>query len=224
MYAQEIQGIATSSFTCSANGTCSGVGYAVQTLFMDLQKQVNRLGVAYGITRLDPVDGKLGPATLRAVTQLALNLSQKLGSNLDSALEDLLIETSGPTTSRDVALNADGIVAALKRDGVAAKPWSVLTAVKDFAAQIVATGGAAADAQIPPDTSMVFNPNQNTVPVATAAQAAATWATATAAQAQQAAYTALPKPGTIPWPVILGVGAVAVVGGVAAALFGKAKS
>lgn len=237
MHTYDISGVATSNFTCSGTGVCSGVNFTTQTLFMDLQKQVNRLGPQFGITRLDP-DGKLGSATLRAINSLVLSLSQKLGSNLDRSLEDLLIGQGDPdlqSTTKDLALNADSIVAALKRDGVAETPWSVLTAVRDFATQIIETGGAAADATVPPPAQVV-NPTAITVVAPSAPPPAGQWSTlpgiapagpvtAPASAASAAAALPVSKLPHVPlWLVAAGVGIVTVVGGATIALAGRKKS
>jgi hypothetical protein len=235
MHSYDIRGVATSNFYCSA-GVCSGIGYTTQLLFMDLQKQVNRLGLQFGITKLDP-DGRLGPATLRSINSLVLSLSQRLGSNLDRALEDLLIGQGDPdlqTTTKDLALNADTIVAALKRDGVAETPWSVLTAVKDFATQIIETGGAAADATVPPPATVV-NPTAISVVTPSSLPPAGQWSALpgnatvpamTAPPVATSAASALPVkqlPHVPTWMIAAGVGLVVVVGGAAAALSSRKK-
>lgn len=230
MYAHDIRGVATSSFVCSANGTCSGTTAKTQTQFMDLQKQINRVGISYGISKID-TDGRIGPTTLRVLVSLAGYLSQKLGSNLDRALEDLIIEYGEPTTTRDVASNADVITAALQRDGMGSSPWDVFASVKGVVQQILDAGGAAPTAVNP---AAVVNADTSTVPQASAASPVASWSpemTAAAiaslgpsstTPATTSAVSAISMPA--PWKIGVGIGVAAVLGGIVAAVAHKPRA
>lgn len=136
MQAHEL-GTAASTYACSA-GVCVGRTSATQRTFLDLQTQVNRLGVPFGLTRL-ATDGKLGPTTLRTLLQLVDRLQGQLGNErLDPALANLLITLDGqPTTVDEVAANAEAIVGALQRDGAIGGSWGILTTIRDMASQIV---------------------------------------------------------------------------------------
>lgn len=136
MQAHEL-GTAASTYACSA-GVCVGRTSATQRTFLDLQTQVNRLGVPFGLTRL-ATDGKLGPTTLRTLLQLVDRLQGQLGNErLDPALANLLITLDGqPTTVDEVAANAEAIVGALQRDGAIGGSWGILTTIRDMASQLV---------------------------------------------------------------------------------------
>jgi hypothetical protein len=211
-------GTITSSFVCGSSGTCVGSTQATQQAFIALQTQMNRVGGAYGITRVD-VDGKLGPRTLTAMMNLAAALGRKLGGNLDPAIEELIIETGTPVTTRDLAINAERLTAALQRGGTGAEAWSVLTSIRDVAQQIIATGAAAP--QLPPasagtpidpyGSSTVVQPAVATWPNTPAN----TWAYPPAAA--PAPHIILPRPPG--WMIAVGVGLVILLigGGVALA-------
>jgi hypothetical protein len=143
MQMQEL-GTAASTYACTA-GVCVGRTSATQRTFVDLQTQINRLGPGYGLTRL-ATDGKLGPTTLRTLLMLIDRLQGQLGNErLDPVLANLLITLDGqPTTVDEVAANADGIVAALQRDGAIGGSWGILTTIRGMASQIVSSGAAAA--------------------------------------------------------------------------------
>lgn len=222
MYATDTLGATTASFVCSANGTCQGQTRPTQQAFIALQTQINRVGVHYGITKVS-TDGKLGPLTLRAMVNLAHGLATKLGSNLDPAIEELIIELNDqPATTRDLALNAERLVAALERDGAQASTWSVLQTMRDVAQQVIATG--AATPQVPPlDNRGPIDPYQTTMspPILPTRDWYATTtstnaAAATAPPAPQAARAGVPG-----WAVAAGAGAVVVIGGLLAALAGR---
>lgn len=224
MYATDTLGATSASFVCSANGTCQGQTRATQQAFIALQTQINRVGVRYAITKVS-TDGKLGPLTLRAMVNLAHALASALGSNLDPAIEEIIIEVDDkPTTTRDLALNAERIATALERDGAKAGTWSVLESIRDVAQQIVANGAAAP--QVPPlDTRTPLDPYQTTAPESAPTRTPDWWA-ATVAATAAANQPAPPPPvaakaGVPGWAIAAGVGTVAVVGGLIAALAGK---
>lgn len=229
MYATDTLGATTSSFVCSANGTCQGTTQATQRAFIALQTQINRVGVNYGITKLS-TDGKLGPLTLRAALNLAAALGSRLGANLDPALDELLIEIDGQSTgTRDLALNAEAITAALVRDGQKPSTWSVLETMRDIAQGIVAQG--AASPELPPSSAGTpidpyGSPTVVQPPVTPGPQSPInTWTYPPPLMTQPSAANASP-PAPLPstktgWVVAGVIGAVAVVGGVIAAVAGR---
>ncbi len=229
MYAADTLGVATAAFVCTANGTCSGTTQAAQRAFIALQTQINRVGVSHGVTKLT-VDGKLGPATLRSMVNLATALAARLGSNLDPAIEEIVIEVEGrPTTTRDLALNAERITAALVRDGASEPQWSLVTTMRDIAAGLVRASAAGSQSTPTPVTApaspLPINPYPTTVSVGPSNTPPATgWIPPPAPPVVQqpphivdtsAVPGARPAP---PWWVIAAgaVGATVVVGGLAA--------
>lgn len=219
-------GLSASSFMCSStgpNGTCQGATQAVQRAFIDLQTEINRVGRAFGVTKI-ATDGKIGPKTVAAVITVADRLGDKLRGDLDRALSDLLIEVEGsPTTARDVAGNVGAITAALKRDGAAERPWSILTAAQTAVQTILDAGAAGNQPPVAPGT-----PAPNPVPATTSpwagyAPAPGALIDPYGAPAPPPAYTAAPG-----WPlwlkIALGVGAAAGVGGLTAALVSRGRS
>lgn len=135
-------GAPASNFVCNSTGTsgvCQGTTAATQQAFIALQTEVNRVGRSFGVTKI-ATDGKIGPKTMSALAMLADRLSAKLRGQLDPSLDVFLIEAEAgvaPTTPRDVALNAETITAALKRDGAIDAPWSVMTAAQSAIHQAV---------------------------------------------------------------------------------------
>lgn len=235
MYSHDVLGVATSSFTCGSTGVCVGTTRVTQELFHELQRQINRVGAKFGITRLT-VDGKLGQATLRSAVRLALELSNQLSTNLDRSLEELIIgmgDEGMAATTRDLALNADVLVAALKRDGVAEQPWSVLTTITETLTQIAANGAAAMNTPVP-NNGQVINPYPATTVTPPAPTTPAQWADVVATSAPAPAMppvatSAVPAidwtpPGLPGWMFAAGLGVVAVVGGTVAAVVGRRRS
>lgn len=210
-------GVPATSFMCSSTGptgTCQGTTSAVQRIFIELQTEVNRHARGFGITKI-ATDGKIGPKTLSALLMVVDRLGNAAGANLDKSLEALIIEVDdAPTTPRDVALNAEAITAALKRDGVAEQPWSVLTAAQGFINQIIDAGAAAthqppAPAPAPAPSPPVYAGGANYAAPAPPGQLIDPYAAAVILQ-----------PPTMPaWlKIALVVGAATGIGGLTAAL------
>jgi hypothetical protein len=143
MHAYNVLGAAASSFTCGSSGVCTGRTSTTQRAFIALQTEINRVGIGYGITKL-ATDGKIGPATLQSMVNLAKAIQRKLGANTDPIIEQVIFGfgDGAPTSTRDLALSAETITEALQRDGAAMQTWSVIQSIKDMAQQIIATGGA----------------------------------------------------------------------------------
>jgi hypothetical protein len=222
MHTYDALGATTASFVCGSSGTCTGSTRATQEAFIALQTQINRVGVSYGITKI-ATDGKIGPLTLRAMTNLARGLAAKLGGNLDPIVEELIIEDpTHPVTTADLAINAERLAAALQRDGTRAETWGPLNTIREIAQQIVAAGGAAP--QVPPISAGVpLDPYRSTTvpqPPATPYPATAPnlWAYVppTSGQSPAPYITALPR--LSPLWIAIGVGALALFGGVVAAV------
>lgn len=220
MHTFDALGAATSTFVCGSSGTCTGSTKATQEAFLALQTQINRVGVTYGITKLS-VDGKLGPKTLQAMTNLARALAANLGGNLDPAIEELVIETDVPVTTQTLALNAERLADALSRDGARASTWSVLTTIRDVAQQIVTQGAAAP--QLPPASGGTpIDPYTSPTvvqpaPVPPPVTAPNVWSYPPPVAPPASAMPALPDRRTPGWAIAAGIGFVAVIGGVVAA-------
>lgn len=207
MHAYDVLGAVASSFTCGSSGVCIGSTSATQRTFIELQTQINRVGVGYGISRI-ATDGKIGPATLTAMVNLAKAIHRKHGAATDPEIEQVIFGygDGAPTSTRDLALSAERITDALSRDGVRAQTWSVLQTIKDMAQQVVASGGVAPT--VPPiSTTTPVNPNTTTVVVPPTAQTptpTSTWV-----------YPpSVPSPSRFPvptWAIVL-AGAVLVAG------------
>lgn len=201
-------GAPASSFTCGATGVCIGQTLATQRAFIELQTQINRVGVSYGISRI-ATDGKIGPATLMAMTNLARAIHRKHGANTDPEIEQVIFGygDGAPTSTRDLALSAERIVDALSRDGVRAQTWSVLQTIKDMAQQVVTSGGVAPT--VPPiSTSTPVNPNTTTVAVSPTTQ------TPTPPTSTWVYPPTLPSPSRFPvpmWAIVI-AGALLVAG------------
>lgn len=215
-------GTAAPTYTCSA-GTCVGRTPTTQRAFLDLQTQVNRLGVAFGLTRL-AVDGRLGPVTLRTLLQLVDRLQGQLGNDrLDPVLANLLITLNDqPTTVDEVAANAEAIVAALQRDGAIGGSWSILTTIRDMANQIVSGGTTTAPPSETPSAPRaptpdggLINPYPQPLPPVTPTAPPPPATIPTQIVVSPPAYAPAPAayaPTGFPWRMV-GIIAGAVVGG-----------
>lgn len=145
MYTATSLGVASSGYRCSGT-TCIGTNADAQRAFLALQTEINRLGRAFGLSKID-VDGKIGPNTVRALVTLADRLTSKLGTGTaDDVLSTLLIEIDGrnATTAEDVAAKAEVITAALQRDGMAQAPRSIYLAARNQMNQFINAGFATA--------------------------------------------------------------------------------
>jgi hypothetical protein len=171
MHAYDVLGAVASSFTCGSSGVCIGSTSGTQRAFIELQTQINRVGVGYGISRI-ATDGKIGPATLTAMVNLAKAIYRKHGATTDPEIEQVIFGygDGAPTSTRDLALSAERITDALTRDGVRAQTWSVLQTIKDMAQQVVTSGTVSPS--VPPlsPTTTPVNPNTTTVVVSPGAQ------------------------------------------------------
>lgn len=166
MHVVDTLGAPLSSFTCGSSGVCTGTTSSTQAAFGALQREINRVGAGYGITRVS-VDNKIGPATLTAMVNLAKAIHRKHGANTDPEIEQVIFGygDGAPTSTRDLALSAERITDALSRDGVRAQTWSVLQTIKDMAQQVVTSGTVSPS--VPPlsPTTTPVNPNTTTVVV-----------------------------------------------------------
>lgn len=116
-----------SSFSCSFTGTCSG-----SPLFAQLQQQLNRVRPIYGLPADVAVDGKIGLKTLAKLIKTAQAIDRKLGEARDSALDDYAFPDISGVTTKQLASEADIVLAALRRNG-----YSIGRVPPDVAAQSV---------------------------------------------------------------------------------------
>ena len=212
MHVVDTLGAPLSSFTCGSSGVCTGTTSSTQAAFGALQREINRVGVGYGITRIS-VDNKLGPGTLTAMVNLAKAIHRKHGVNTDPDIEQVIFGygDGAPTSTRDLALSAERLTAALARDGVKAQTWSVLQTIKDMAQQVVTSGGV--QPAVPPiSTSTPVNPYPTTVVVAPTAQ---TPTAPTPPWGYPATASRFPIP---TWALVLAGALIVVGGGVAVAV------
>lgn len=213
MHTYDTLGSVASSFTCGSSGVCIGTVQATQRAFIALQTEINRVGAGYGITKLS-TDGKIGPATLQSMVNLAKAIQRKLGTNTDPIIEQVIFGfgDGAPTSTRDLALSAETITDALRRDGSAPQPWSVIQSIKDMAAQVIAAGAVQTTVPATSGGTTPINPYPTTQPPAPITNYPPAPVSVTPPPASWPGWNtapAAPQPRVPFW--VAGIGAVAVI-------------
>ena len=104
--------VPASSYSCSPNAVCSG-----NPIFGQLQTELNRVRQVYGLPADVATDGKIGVATLAALIKTAQAIDA-LGMQRDAVLDDYVHYDISGVSPKDLASEADVVLAALKRNGV----------------------------------------------------------------------------------------------------------
>lgn len=111
------------NFKCSITGVCSGTFAATTALFQQLQSELNRVRVVYGLPADVGVDGKIGASTLAKLIKTAQAINARLGELRDSRLDDYVYpDIATNISTKMLAAEADVILDVLRRNGVQGGP------------------------------------------------------------------------------------------------------
>jgi hypothetical protein len=111
------------NFKCSITGVCSGTFAATTALFQQLQSELNRVRVVYGLPADVGVDGKIGSGTLAKLIKTAQAMNARLGELRDSRLDDYVYpDIATNISTKMLAAEADVILDVLRRNGIQGGP------------------------------------------------------------------------------------------------------
>lgn len=195
--------VPASSYSCSFTGNCAG-----SPLFLELQRQLNRVRPIYGLPADVATDGVIGSKTLAKLIKTAQAIVKRLGENFDGdALSDYAYYDIAHPSTKSLAAEADVVVASLRRNG-----YAIGRVPPDVASQSLI------DPYVTSAASPSSMPNMHLAPIGPLIVNVGPTATQTAPPAPPTPFKpGIPLGAKIAGGVVLGLG---VVGGITAVVMG----